>query len=369
MPHPQRILVVRTDRIGDLVLATPLIRALRKSFPQAYLAALVSPYTRDVLLHNPYLDEIIVDDPEIEHQGVRGFWAQAANLRRHRFDTALLLLPTERLAWMLLAAGIKTRVSVGLKLYEVLTFMKTVSRHKYHPLRHEADYCLDLGRAIGAESDDLTPEIVVSQEERARGREILYRQGYPRLNGLSSPKFIIIHPGTGKSSPNWKVDHYVTLARQCLTDPNLWIVLTGGAGEKELAQPFCGLNSRRVVNLIGRLSIRDTIGVISSASLLISASTGPMHLAAGLGVPTLSMFCRMDACSSQLWGALGNRADVVRPSKTYCSTRCPGDPHVCQFEGGIEPAMVFERIPQFIEEPRRHAAKTQPAPLKIASLR
>ena len=369
MARHQRILVIRTDRIGDVVLATPLIRALRKSFPQAYIAALVNPYARDVLLHNPHLDEILVDDPELEHQGFQGFWAQVKNLRRHRFDTALLLLPTERLAWMLLASGIRTRVSVGLKLYQVLTFMKTVSRHKYNPLRHEADYCLDLGRAIGVRSEELATEVVVTDEERARGREILLHQGYPRTNEAPAPRFIILHPGSGKSSPNWKVEHYVTLAKMCLTDPNVWVVVTGSANEVELSPYFNSLNSRRVINLIGRLSLREMIGVIASGALLVSGSTGPMHLAAGLGIPTLSMFCRMSACSVQLWGALGNRSDVVLPPSSYCSTRCPGDPHVCQFEEGIVPSMVYSKIPQFLEEPQQIPENGQRHSRKSATFR
>ena len=129
MAKQERILVIRTDRIGDVVLATPLIRGLRRRFPGAYIAAMVRPYTRELLLQNPHLDEILVDDPDGAHAGGRGFWGQVRLLRKHRFDTALLLLPTERLAWILFFSGIRTRVSVGLRLYQALTFMKTVSRH------------------------------------------------------------------------------------------------------------------------------------------------------------------------------------------------------------------------------------------------
>ncbi len=177
MAEPRRILIVRTDRIGDVVLATPLIRALRRSFPDAYLAALVRPYTRDVLLHNPHLNDLLVDDPERDHAGRTGFWKQVRMLRSQRFDTALLLLPTERLAWMLFLAGIRRRIGVGTRLYQVLTFMRTVSRHKYVPLRHEADYCLDLGRAIGATDDGLRAEVFVTEEERKRASAILGQRG------------------------------------------------------------------------------------------------------------------------------------------------------------------------------------------------
>jgi ADP-heptose:LPS heptosyltransferase len=336
--------VVRTDRIGDVVLATPLIRALRQTYPRAYIAALVNPYARDVLLENPHLDEILTDDPDGTDGGMQGFCRKVRDLHSRHFDTALLLLPTQRLAWMLFAAGIRTRVSVGLKLYEVLTFMKTVSRHKYIPLRHEADYCLDLGRAIGVRDAQLVVQIVLRDEERANGREVLQSAGLPPQSDNVLQKIIVIHPGSARSSPNWRVEDYVSLARFCLEDQRVWLVVTGSPGEIEFSPAFSALRSDRIIDLIGRLTIRELCAVIAECSLVVSSSTGPMHLAAGLGVPTVSMFCRMSACSEDLWGPLGNQSEIILPSTTYCATQCPGDPHICQFVGGIDPRTVHERV-------------------------
>ena len=124
---PRRILVIRPDRVGDVVLATPVIRALRRHFPDAFLAAMVRPATEPVLRGNPHLDEILIDDWEQTHAGTRGALDRRRLLRARRFDTALMLLPTERHAWMTVLAGIRTRIGVGTKLYQVLTFTRTVS--------------------------------------------------------------------------------------------------------------------------------------------------------------------------------------------------------------------------------------------------
>jgi ADP-heptose:LPS heptosyltransferase len=245
---------------------------------------------------------------------------------------------------MLFAARIRTRVSVGLKLYEVLTFMKTVSRHKYIPLRHEADYCLDLGRAIGVRDAQLVTQITLTQQERQKGKALLRSRGLPNAPPEGGLKTVIVHPGSARSSPNWRVEEYVDLARLCLEDDRVWVVVTGSPSETHFSEAFAALRSSRLIDLIGQLSIRDLCAVIAGGSLVISSSTGPMHLAAGLGVPTVSMFCRMSACSVDLWGPLGNSSEIVLPSTTYCATKCPGDPHVCQFVGGIDPPTVYKSV-------------------------
>jgi ADP-heptose:LPS heptosyltransferase len=136
----------------------------------------------------------------------------------------------------------------------------------------------------------------------------------------------------------------VTLAGLLLRDPNVSVIVTGSEKEKEFSAAFSTLAAPRLVDLVGKLSVRQLMAVIASSSLVVSASTGPMHLAAGLRVPTVSMFCRMSACSVELWGPQGNRSDTILPSTEYCATRCPGDPHICRFEGGIAAQEVFERI-------------------------
>ncbi len=331
-----RILVVRPDRIGDVILATPLIRALRSTFPGAHIAAMVRPYAQELLLHNPHLNQILVDDPAGAHEGRAGFIPQVKLLRECRFDTALLLLPTQRLAWMLFLAGIPTRVGVGTILYEVLTFMKRVSRNKYNPLRHEADYCMDLGREIGVVSNDLSTELFLTNAERQNARRL--------LNSRPGEILVGIHPGSGHSAPNWRIERYAELATMLLRNQNIRIVVTGDSQEEKFTTFFDGIGSNRITNLIGKLSLRDLMATISQLQLLVSASTGPMHIAAALKVNTVSMFCPLTACSPQLWGPKGNSAQILVAPDSYCSRQCPGDPHVCDFEGGFETSRVHDAV-------------------------
>jgi len=335
-----RILIVRPDRIGDVVLATPMIRALRRELPNAHLAAMVRPYTAEILAGNPYLDEILIDDPDREHSGGGGFRRQVATLRRKHFDTALMLLASKRHAWMTLLAGIRTRIGVGDKPYHRLTFVRTVSRRKFIPLRHEADYCLDLARAIGVEDDGLDTEVFLFDGERTDMAD--------RLGGTAGT-LVGIHPGSGKSAPNWRLQHYLELAERVLSQPGAQVVLTGSPDERDLTDAFRHLDEGRVTNLIGELSLRETMAAISHMSVLVSASTGTMHIAAALKIPTVSLFCPLPACSPDLWGPRGNHSITVLPPESYCATQCPGDPHICDLEGGVEVETVYARTLEVIE--------------------
>ena len=335
----RRILVVRPDRIGDVTLATPVIRALRQRFPNAYLAALVRPATEPVLRLNPHLDEILVDDWEQAHAGWRGFFDRLRMLRHRRFDTALMLLPTERHAWMTFLAGIRTRVGVGTKLYQVITFARSVSRNKYIPLRHEADYCMDLARAIGVRSDDLRSEAFLADTERSEARARLRAAG--RIEGRL---LVSVHPESGRSAPNWTLTMYrdfVWKMTETLPDAQALILYTPGNAEaRALFEPL----RERGVLIPDPGDLRLLMGMIAEADVVISASTGPMHLAASLGTPTVSLFCPLTACSPKLWGPQGNSSITLLPPDQYCQTRCPGDPHICTLEDGITFDAVINAI-------------------------
>ncbi|MCZ7555688.1 MAG: glycosyltransferase family 9 protein [Bacteroidia bacterium] len=331
MPRRRRILVVRPDRIGDVALATPTIRALRHHFPDAFLAVLVRPSTEPVLRHNPHLDAILLDDYENEHAGKRGFFDRLRMLRKHDFDTALMLLPSERHAWMTFLAGIRTRIGVGNKLYQYLTFTRRVSRNKYIPLRHEADYCLDLARRLGVRTDDLSLELYLTQEEKDIAVAELKATGW-----RESHRLVALHPESGGSAPNWKPENYAALAERVLreTDDTQILVLLSKNGS--VLQPLFDVPGKeRVLIPAPRNDLRFAMACIDASSVTVSASTGPMHLAAGLGIPTVNLFCPLTACSPALWGPKGNRAEILLPVDGYCSQQCPGDPKLCTFEGGI----------------------------------
>jgi heptosyltransferase-2 len=235
---------------------------------------------------------------------------------------------------MMLLAGIKTRIGVGGKIYQVLTGTKTVSRNKYIPLRHEADYVMDLGRKIGIATTDLTPELFVSDDEIISARTFFSERGFD----LHRP-IIGINPGSNKSSPNWIPERYRELTDTLAASYQLFInVGPVGSG---LDRYFTSLPGNVIVH--APKDLREIVSLCSQLSLLVAPSTGTMHIAAALKIPTAALFCPLSACSPKLWGPIGNTAEIVFPSENYCQDQCPGNPKICPFDG-IAVETVLERV-------------------------
>ncbi len=335
----KRILIIRPDRIGDVVLTTPLIRAVKQSFPDSFIGVMVNSITGALLRNNPHIDLLITDDPEGKDSGRTGFWKQVRLLRSLKFDTGLMPLPRERHAWMMFLSGIKTRIGVGGKIYQIITGTKTVSRNKYIPLRHEADYVMDLGRRIGVTYEDLSPELFLTSDEK-RQAEVFYKE---RGFDLRTP-VIGINPSSNRSVPNWTPERYVELAEQLSKSYQLFINI--GINDEGLAERFRQFSKDHIV--YSGKDLRELISLCSHLTLLVSSSTGTQHIAAALKIPTVTMFCPLPACSSTLWGSLGNRSQVIEPPDGYCQGRCPGNPKICTFEEISVPA-VLSRIGNFLK--------------------
>jgi len=332
-----KVLVARIDRIGDVVLSTPIPREIKKSYPDSFVSVLVRNYTKDIYLNNPNIDEIILFEGKDENNP-KTFWQLVSEIREFKFSHAFMLLPNERLNWILFFSGIPTRIGVGHKLYQFLSFSKYVDRKKYIPLRHEADYCLDMVRKIGIEPRSMNPEIFLSADEKVKRDEMKVK--------LSPNREILIGINTtsGKSSPNLTIEEYRKLIIQLTEEINIRVVVTDNNPPDEIK------NIEKVIYPNIGLSLREAIINFAALDVLISASTGPMQICAALKVPTISLFCPLPACSPKLWGPLGNNPEIILPEENYCSTVCPGDPHICDFsgKGGIDSEKVYPRIKSFM---------------------
>lgn len=324
----KRILISRPDRIGDVVLSTPMPREIKLEYPDSYLVMLVRKYTADIFKNNPFVDDLILIDDE------KSYYKKLFEIRQHNFNYALMLLPNEKINYMLFLAGINTRIGVGHKFYQFITNVKSVYRNKYIPLRHEADYCMDLARKIGVETDNLKTEIYLTGEEIQSSKK-------KKKELLDGKKFLIgVHSTSGNSAPNWTSENYRKLIDELISFDDYKIAITDNDIPDELR------NIPEVIYPNTNSDLRSSIVNFSTLDVLISASTGPMHIAAALDVKTVSLFCPLTACSPKLWGPSGNKQKIILPEENYCQNKCPGDPKLCRLEGegGIDKDMVIANL-------------------------
>ncbi len=333
----KRILIVRQDRLGDVVLSTPLPRELKNKFPDAYIAVLVKNYTKAVYENNPFVDAIILYD-DYPQNTFSDFLKKSREIKRHKFTHAFMILPDERINYMLFFAGIPNRYGTGWKLFQAITGVKSVSRNKYKPLRHEADYALDFARKIGVNTFNCKTEIYLTEEER---NEALIRK---KKFCPNTEKLIAVHSTYGLSTPNMPVDEYEKLIIKLVNVPGIKVMVT----DYNIPEKIKEIDNVIYLSRSGRDFFID----VAMADLLISSSTGPSHVAAALEVPTLTLFCRLPAASAMLWSPMGNDAYFIFPEENYCATKCPNDVKSCFFQGdgGIGADKVYNRVLEIIDK-------------------
>ncbi len=334
----KRILIVRTDRVGDVVMITPMVREIRKTFPDSFIATLTQPNTIAVLENNPYIDKMITDDLKKE-----SYRKVIEEIKNCRFTDGLLVLPTERAAYQMFRAGIRNRIGVGRKLYEIITFMKSVSRNNYIPLRHEADYCMDVARKIGVITDNIQPEIFLTEEEKNWAANFFIEAG---INEKSFK--IILHTGSKNSAPNWSEEKYFELLKKIINrfpGEDYVIMLTALEMTEDFKEKARSLEDKRIIDISKRISnLRDLIKVISKIDLMICSSTGPIHLADALDIRCIGLHCYRNVSSAKHWGVINRKSVNLEVSKEYCDSHCSTDRNICNFEDGISVEEVIKYI-------------------------
>lgn len=317
-PSPRRILLARADRLGDTLLSLPVASAVKRLHPAAHVAFLTRAYAAPLLENHPCIDAAIVDrDGALAKGGSwRAFFALVARLRAERFDLAVILHPEWRLNLAVYLAGIPARVAPAMKFAQVLANVRVKQRRSLCRI-HECDYALHLARQALPGLPRAFPELFLSDEERARAAAL-------RASGAR----VGIHPGSGGSAANWRLDRYIECAR-ALSARGVRIHLSWGPGEEAIRDRFRAEAVPGVTFFHEAQGLRDLLVTLSSLDLFLAPSTGPLHLATALRVPVIGLYSPVLACSPTRWGPHPpSRGDVFLPPFGPCP-RCTGNacPH------------------------------------------
>lgn len=342
----KRILIVRTDRIGDVVLSTPVIKAVRASYPGGFLAMMVSPQALEIVDSNPYLNEVI----SFDKNKIKGLFRSigfAQRLRNGHFDMAIVLHPTVRVHIMLWLAGIKTRVGLDRKWGFLLT--KRIAHKKQCGEKHEIDYTLDVARAAGIDTETKELFVPVKKENRTKVENILKENGFGQAED-----FVVIHPAASCPSKRWPAERFAIVANAIADTFHKRVIIVAGLNDKTIGQQVREASGSDVLDLSGDLSIGELAALLEKARLLISNDSGPVHIAVALGIPVVAIFGRSQpGLSFKRWGPIGEN-DAVLYKDMGC-LECLA--HECRLEfkclTAIEPDEVIEAAGKLLELPRR----------------
>ncbi|MBI4546852.1 MAG: glycosyltransferase family 9 protein [Ignavibacteriae bacterium] len=303
------ILVIRQhDQLGDFLLATPVLRALRERFPNARIGVLVREYFYDVARSLPYVDEVLVFYENSLHWTLKRASSLVRQLRKGWDLTVVLNTVSHSFTSDFFAhlSGARYILGSGDRVFSGCTrnfFYNLIAPHNTTH-RHQTERNLDIVRYIGVDTQNLALAISLSDMERRNARLFLEQRGFK-----SDSVAIGMHIGAGKPENRWPVQCFAQLAGVLTLKHNAQIVLFWGPYEEDLSRIFCEYVSVEPIN-IGHTDLKTLASLLALCDAVICNDSGIMHLAAATGVPMVALFGPTDPAE---WKPLGSSIAVLQP--------------------------------------------------------
>jgi len=300
----QRILLIKMERLGDLVLTTPAIHALRQHFPQSTISMIVNSYSREIIEHDPHLDEVYVYDAQGLHKTLKGKIQFIKKLRLKKFDLAVdlgtrdfLLMPP----FLLYLSGAKMTVGLNNLGRGFLFNLKVKPYPKPRPLTEEICHILF---PLGITYSDTKPKLFLSGEDKDDVEQ------YLRGKNIREGDILVgIHPGAYFKTIRWTKEGYAKVADHIITRYKAKVFFVGGPKEKELADEIAALMANKPFNRAGKTSLGQLMALTSKCHLFIGGSSGPFNIALGFDIPTISF---MGPSIPERWWPQGEKHIVFR---------------------------------------------------------
>lgn len=304
---PRKIMVRATNWIGDAVMSLPALDALHARFPKAEIVVVAKPWVSELYWYHPAVSRQIVYFSEGDHRGPRGFWKLVQTLREERFDLAILFQNAFHAAWMAWCARIPGRIGYARDGRSVL-LSEAVEVPPPAAYGHQTYYYLHLlFRAGLIDKPEPVHEIRLRLAESERVWAAKCLEGL----GLGGPRFLVgMNPGASFGpAKRWLPDRYADLADRLIGALHADVLIFGSHAERPLAETIAHSMKHTPALVAGETSLRQLMALLAQCRLIVTNDSGPMHLAAALGVPLVAIFGSTDEHAT---GPVGPRVRIVR---------------------------------------------------------
>jgi lipopolysaccharide heptosyltransferase II len=320
----RRILVIRLDLIGDLVLSTVVVRALKRTYPQAEIDLLALPSSAKIVEGDPDLASIITYDPNVWRRpkallkvgNWREAWQLIQRLRGRRYDLTVSVFGNWAAVLAALSGARRTVGFQGEGYPGLLTDSVPGWHWKPGERLHEVDYCLRLAQAAGVTPtpQDREPKLYVTEQARQQIEILLANEGVQPGRALIACH-VSSHNGHSK---RWPLPYWATLLERLIREDDAQVALTGAPIDlpyiENVTRRMSVQAAGKVINLAGKTSLGQLAGLLQRADLLISGDSGPMHIAAAVGTPLIAIHGPTDPAQS---GPISPRATILK-SDIWC---------------------------------------------------
>ncbi len=312
-----RIMVRGVNWIGDAVMTTPALGALRATYPESEIVLVANPLVAELFAEHPSIDRVMVFDKQGRHQGIAGFWKMARELRSQRFDAAILLQNAIEAALLATLALVPRRAGYTTDGRRLL-LNHPVSVSAADKRLHHTDYYLELLARLGISGGGRQLRLACSDAEMAWAHDL-----------LGENKTIAINPGAAYgSAKRWLPERFAEVADELARRYNARILLTGGPGEVEIGRDIEKAMRSEALNMVGKTTVRQMMALLASCRLLVTNDSGPMHAASAFDIPIVAVFGPTDHTTTC---PASERVKIVR-KETDCAPcllrQCPID-HRC----------------------------------------
>jgi ADP-heptose:LPS heptosyltransferase len=299
-----RILVSRTDRLGDLILALPVVETIKARYPECDVHVISSLYASPILEHNNRIDGIlrVQNDQLLTSKPYKKELLQ--KIIKNSYKVVVVLYPERQISQLFYKAAIPNRIGTAGRFHSVF-----FNHHLFHSRKtnkkHESEYNLDFLKFFREGEMITVPRVHPTAKEIRNARRILGE------SGVEGP-FVVLHPGSGGSADRWPLQKFMDLY-SLLDQAGLQVVLSGSDEEGEMIDDVAydrGMVARKIT---GETDLRTLAAVLSLASVVVANSTGPLHLAVAVGTKVVGLYPGREIMSPVRWGPLGDGHEVIQP--------------------------------------------------------